>query len=405
MVLAACRRLLPDPHDADDAFQAVFLVLVRRASALLRRENLAGWLHEVAVRTARESRRREARRLGREARAAEGRPIESEPGAAEASARADELRGVIDEELHRLPGRYRMPVVLCDLEGRSRGEVAGMLGVAEGTLSSRLARGRGLLRERLTRRGLAPESVAGVAVSIAGSVGGAGRASAAVPVALERSAVASAMARVASGASGTVPAAVASLAQGVLRTMVLIKIKAGLAAIATVGVVAGLSYGLAGEPERTKPDEPAPSAVETPENAIVPAKPDDQETPGDSEKPTDWPVARGIVVDEQGDPVAGIHVDVAASPVAWASGETGADGRFAVQVRWPGWFGRTPNLWDAVVVASADDGRRLGFGEYPGRSECPGRGCRCSPGRARTEPRGGRAGRRRVGGAGGRGDC
>ena len=149
MVLSVCRRMLGGSHDAEDAFQAAFLILARRAASIGRREKLAGWLHGVAVRTAREARRQNMRQRTRERRLMAVSKIETEP--------AEDLEDVLpllDEELNGLPQRFRAALVACELEGKSRREAAAQLGLSEGTLSAHLARGRKLLRERLARRGV-----------------------------------------------------------------------------------------------------------------------------------------------------------------------------------------------------------------------------------------------------------
>jgi RNA polymerase sigma factor (sigma-70 family) len=167
MVFAACRRALAPP-DAEDAFQATFIVLARRAASVSPREHLAAWLYGVARRTALKARERAQRRFARERTVAEL----PEPSAPDAPP-SNELLTVIDEELERLPSKYRVPVVLCDLEGLTREEAARRLGWVVGTLSWRLAAARKLLAERLSRRGvglsvgalasgaLAPPAVAG----------------------------------------------------------------------------------------------------------------------------------------------------------------------------------------------------------------------------------------------------
>ena len=151
-VLGACLRVLGDPHEAEDAFQATFLVLARKAGAIGRREQLAGWLHGVALRTALKARAHSARRRRRERDAAP--TIEATLAAED----RDELRGVLDEEIARLPEKYRDPVVLCHLEGVSRSEASRRLCCPENTLNVRLLRARGRLREGLTRRGFAPSA-------------------------------------------------------------------------------------------------------------------------------------------------------------------------------------------------------------------------------------------------------
>jgi len=154
MVLAVCRRVLRNPADADDAFQAAFLVLARRAGSLTGRGLLAPWLHGVAFNTARRLRRDNGRRANRE------RPLADvpEPMAAESLAVSDELLAVLDEELARLPDRYRATLVICDLEGLTRKEAARQLRCPEGTVAGRLARARALLAARLANRGIAPSA-------------------------------------------------------------------------------------------------------------------------------------------------------------------------------------------------------------------------------------------------------
>ena len=148
-VLGVCRRMLPASHDAEDAFQATFLVLARRAASIRRRERVASWLYGVAVRIAREARRRAERDRAGERRLMDLSRVESEP-----PDDRDDLLPILDEELNRLPDRYRAALLACELEGRSRREAAQQLGIPEGTLSTYLARGRKRLRDRLRRRGI-----------------------------------------------------------------------------------------------------------------------------------------------------------------------------------------------------------------------------------------------------------
>ena len=150
MVHGVCRRVLRAHADADDAFQATFLVLARRAASVRPRSLLANWLYGVASRTALAARRAAAVRRLKEQTAA-GMRVEAPAG----EAPPDELREVVDRELSALPDAYRAAVVLCDLEGMSRRDAAARLGWPEGTLSGRLARARSLLASRLSRRGLA----------------------------------------------------------------------------------------------------------------------------------------------------------------------------------------------------------------------------------------------------------
>jgi HlyD family secretion protein len=152
MVLRVCRGELADPHDTQDAFQATFLVLVRKARGLWVRDSLGPWLHQVARRTASCARSTAARRRRHERHAAAMTPEESRPRV------GDDLGRVLHEEIDRLPERYRSPVVLCDLEGRTHEQAARHLGWPVGTVKSRLTRARGRLRDRLSRRGLAPNA-------------------------------------------------------------------------------------------------------------------------------------------------------------------------------------------------------------------------------------------------------
>ncbi len=160
MVFGVCRRVLGHEQDAEDAFQATFLVLARKAAAIRPLAALGRWLYGVAFRTAQKARTRRHRQLQRDAILA----AQSQPSAAASSAPPDWLP-LLDQELNRLSERERLPIVLCDLLGRSRKEAAEELGLPEGTISSRLARGRDRLRRRLERRGVVPAiTAAGVAL-------------------------------------------------------------------------------------------------------------------------------------------------------------------------------------------------------------------------------------------------
>jgi RNA polymerase sigma factor (sigma-70 family) len=150
MVLGVCRRVLRHRHEAEDAFQATFLVLVQRAGAIKRADLLAGWLYGVAYRPALRARAGAARTPGSAAEVSD--PSTTTP---EGDLLRQELRQLLDEELGRLPERYRTPLVLCYLQGQTYEEAARHLGWPAGTVSGRLARAREALRARLVRRGLA----------------------------------------------------------------------------------------------------------------------------------------------------------------------------------------------------------------------------------------------------------
>src|SRR6516162_8758918 len=149
MVWGVCRRILANHHDAEDAFQATFLVLVRKAATVVPREMVASWLYGVARQTVLKARATTALRQRRE------RQVTTMPEAGLAHDTKNDLQPVLDEELHRLPDMYRVAIILCDLEGKTRKEAARQLGCPEGTLAARLARGRTMLAKRIAGRGVA----------------------------------------------------------------------------------------------------------------------------------------------------------------------------------------------------------------------------------------------------------
>ncbi len=233
MVLGVCRRLLRHRQDAEDAFQASFLVLVRRAADIRQRELLGNWLYGVAYRTALEARSLRSRRRDRE-RQVDAMP---EPPCHQAEDFTGDWRPVLDQELNRLPDKYRVAVVLCEIEGRGRKEVARHLGIPEGTLSSRLAAARKLLARRLSRRG-----VVLTIGSLSAALGG-GAVSAALPPALVESTVKAAVLTAAGPAAfaGVISTGVVSLTEGVLKAMFLTKLKTGVLLLIALGflVLAG----------------------------------------------------------------------------------------------------------------------------------------------------------------------
>lgn len=237
MVLAVCRRVTGRAHDADDAFQAAFLVLARRAGHVARPELLANWLYGVACRTALEARAARRRVEDRTV------PAALEPATPEPSDDNAELRKVIDEELARLPDKYRSAVVLCELEGLPRAAAAAQLGIPEGTLSSRLAHARKVLAERLARRGV---TVGAAAIGTA-----LGRdAMATVVTHTLTHAVVHAAVRFVPGAGFPpgVPDAVSSLTDGVLKAMLATRLKHMLAVVLLAGGIIGLGAALAQQP-------------------------------------------------------------------------------------------------------------------------------------------------------------
>ena len=264
MVLGVCRRVLGDAHEAEDAFQATFLVLARKATSVVRREKVANWLYGVAVRTAREARVRAARRRSREERVST--PVHVEPPD---EGFPEELRAILDEELARLPARYRGPVVLCELEGLSRPEAARRLDIPEGTLSSRLSRAKTRLRDRLARRGVAVP-VAALSTALIREAQ-----AISLPMSLIEATVGAAT-RVAAGASAAsaLSAPVASLSEGVLNAMLFAKVKGialgvGLMTAVVSGAVVLAQSGPASKTVAV-PVDPTQPRAEYPESNVAP---------------------------------------------------------------------------------------------------------------------------------------
>jgi len=206
MVWGVCRRHLSH-HDAEDAFQATFIVLVRKAASIAQREAVGNWLYGVAHQTALQARRSAARRRAREVQVTEMPDAEAPPE------RWADLQPLLDEELSRLPDHYRSVIVLSDLEGRTRKEVAAQLGCPEGTVASRLVRARSILARRLTQRGVALSGGA-LAVVLSQSTGSAG-----VPAAVVSSTIKAAS--LCAAGQAVVSLKVAALTEGVLKAMLL----------------------------------------------------------------------------------------------------------------------------------------------------------------------------------------
>ncbi len=264
MVWGVCRRILRDPNDAEDAFQATFLVLARKASSIAHREMLANWLYAVAYKTAVRARAMAFRRRAREQQVAE--MPEPEAGTDE---RRDDLLRLLDEELSRLPEKYRIPVVLCDLEGKKHKEAASQLGWPVGTVSSRLSRGRAMLAKRLARRGISL-SVGSLAVCLAREA-----ASASLPTGLIGATAQAAGLFAVGKAAGVVPAEVANLTKEVLKMMLLSRLKVAIPLLLLALSCTGLIWnetGAVGAGQQRKAEAPKP-ALSPPEKAESPASP------------------------------------------------------------------------------------------------------------------------------------
>jgi RNA polymerase sigma factor (sigma-70 family) len=216
MVFGVCRRILHHHHDAEDAFQATFLVLACKAASIRPRNMIANWLYGVAYRTALKARAICAKRRAKQRMLCDM----ADPRTAQES---DDLRDLLDRELSHLPDKYRTPIVLCDLEGRSRAEAANQLGWSAGTLSGRLARARRMLAKRLNRHGLSSVVAAGL---FSGPVS---------------ASLVSVTVKAATG-QAVVPAHVAALTKGVLNAMIITRLKTVMGLILVLALL-GIGTG------------------------------------------------------------------------------------------------------------------------------------------------------------------
>jgi RNA polymerase sigma factor (sigma-70 family) len=239
LVFGVCARLLGSEHDAEDAYQATFLVLARKAGSLRAPESLGPWLYGVAYRTALKARAQVLRRRGREE--ALGEP--TCPTDADDLIWSD-LRPILDEEVNRLPHKYRAAVVLCYFEGKTNEQAARILGCPPGTIFSRLATARDCLRRQLTRRGLTLSAVALVGLLT--------RSAGASPADVSSEAVLAFAAGRPIGA-GTVPAPAVTLAEGVLRVMFVTKLKFVACVLLAIGVAITGAGVIAGARPEEKP--------------------------------------------------------------------------------------------------------------------------------------------------------
>jgi RNA polymerase sigma factor (sigma-70 family) len=258
LVLHVCRGILRHPQDAEDAFQATFLVLVRKAQAISRRESVASWLYGVAFRIAVRAKAEILRRGGQEIERVEMIPAPSAPVGDD-----PEVRMLVHEEVDRLPEKYRLPVLLCYLNGKTREEAARELGWTPGAVKGRLERARELLRGRLIRRGL-PCSVGSLAVMLSadGALG-------TVPAGLVAATRQAAWwyARGNAEAAGLISARTSALAEGMVRSMFWTKVKT------TMGVLLALAVAGAGAGLLMYPMLPAGSGIQSePVTRQAPAK-------------------------------------------------------------------------------------------------------------------------------------
>ena len=246
LVMSVCRGILRDHHLAEDAFQAVFLALARKAGSISQREAVAGWLHRVAHNAALKARQRRDRHTDQ--------PLVDEPTAPDTPVQ-DDVAPLLHEELARLPDRYRLPLVLCFLEGQSHTDAAEQLGWPKGTVAGRIARAREVLRQRLTRRGVAlPATLFTAALTPA--IG-----SAQMPTLV--SATVQASLAFASGNAAAISGPVLHLAEGVFRAMFFAKVKSAALVLCLLGVLVlgGLgTLAIAQKPADAEKDPTKPEA-------------------------------------------------------------------------------------------------------------------------------------------------
>ncbi len=323
MVLRVCRRVLGHEQDAEDAFQATFLVLARNTAAIRKRGSLASWLYGVAYRTALKAKRGAARRRKQEARhQARRTDLLSVPPT------WDDVQEVLHEEVRRLPDSLRAGFVLCVLEGKTEAAAAAELGVKEGTLSWRLTRARQRLRQRLARRGVELSAVL-AALAVAQEAG-----RAALPAALLDPTIRFGLSAAAGGlAAGVIPSHIAALAAGVTRAMFLSKTKIAAILLIAAGLLAAgagmLRHRTLAAP--AAPDSPAPPTAQAP--ARPPAE--DKESLS----------CAGRVLDPDGKPVGGANLFVtcptSGEPASGKDfvleqvGTTDAKGRFHLRLARP----------------------------------------------------------------------
>jgi RNA polymerase sigma-70 factor (ECF subfamily) len=311
MVLGVCRRLLRNGADVEDAFQATFLVLVRKAHSLAGTESLGPWLYGVACRTSRKAQAQASRLHLRT------EPVAEAPAAATDDLDRQETLGILDEEIHRLPARYREPLILTSLEGRTHQEVALLLRCPRETISTRVARARQMLKQRLTRRGLALTSLTAAALVPQTTCDGA------VPAGLV-GATARAATCLAGGVSFDTGVAVmraALLAERVSRSMFLTRwltlLATSLGAAALAVGMGSLAYSFtSSRPGAAVPmtaDPPAPDAV--PKGAATKARPAEE---GDAALKGSWKI---------------VSAELAGAPREESFTMTFADGTYTIKGR------------------------------------------------------------------------
>jgi RNA polymerase sigma factor (sigma-70 family) len=348
MVLRACRSVLARPEDVEDAFQATFLVLVCKARSIRGQQALAAWLGRVAHRVAGRAGVESARRRSHERRAGAARAAvlsRAEPD--------DDWRLALHEELGRLSDRYRLPLLLCDLEGKTHAQAAAELGCGPATVQRRLTAARDLLRSRLTRRGIALST--GTLAAVLGRP-----AAAAVPTEWVETAVAGARSLSTRAARLAIGQVAATAAESLARQSLHSTASGRLAAIAAVSVALIGLVGIARSAGTARPDEPPAVRPQMPAGPSMPSPPGKPAAGGDVGAP-ETVTFYGRVVDPRGRPVAGAALHLAGKGLAPSAFRTvratsGPDGRFRFEVRGEEfhiWRGQDPRMVASLVARAA----------------------------------------------------
>jgi RNA polymerase sigma factor (sigma-70 family) len=349
MVLSVCRSVLRDLHDAEDAFQAAFLLLAQKAGSIHRREAVSGWLYRVAYHLAVRAQANAARRRVLEKRAV---IMPSADPVLDLSLR--EVRAMLFKELEGLPEQYRAPLVLCGMEEKSLEEAARLLGWTKGTVKGRLQRGRELLRARLRRRGLElPATLAATALALHSM---SGRVSATLVDSTLRAAV---KAAVGGGVvAGVVSAEVAALVQGASKSMFSSKVKIATVLLLAM-TIAAAGFGVA-RYRAAAAEQPAPQQNQA------------EQPPAQPRSPAEATIeVRGVVLDPNGNPIAGAKLYLAQAnpdgPASSPQGTSGMDGRFrfAIARRKPAKdaAGKSPVQVMAVAEGHGCDWVKVGSAE------------------------------------------
>jgi RNA polymerase sigma factor (sigma-70 family) len=363
MVWGVCSRLLHGHQDAEDAFQATFLILVQKAATLPDLEMVGNWLYGVAHQTAVRMRALAARRGVRERQVV----VMPDPISAQQPV-WDDLVPVVDEELARLPEKYRVLIVLCQLEGKTLKEVAQQLAIPQGTVASRLATARAILAKRLSRRGVVVSGVLlGAGVSFPA-------ASAGVPAAVVSSTIkTAALAAVGQGVEGAVSPTVVALVTGVTKAMFRSKIKSALAVLLVVGLAlggGGAGLGLLGgraavaqQPGKSGPGDPSVSSSGKEVAKLAPARQGEKRKPAAADGKKDVDRLQGtwlvVGVEEEGKEIhpEGLKGAKETFVVKGSKMTYCRDGKVQVTMKITVAPGETPKEMDLVFI----DGKEKGY--------------------------------------------